>query len=256
MHRPDPGRPALAGVLALGLVGAGCGLLDTLTEPSSLTIQEFSASPELLATGGESVITWSVAGADLVEIDNGVGPVRGEGTLRVRPQATTTYTLVAIAGSSQAASSIRVVVEAAGSDPTPTPGPTPTPTPSPTPEPTSCGAPTGAPGNCALLVTRHGSLPDGQCLELNEVAVDSACPVSDGTNRVLSFTLTASTPHAFLRWRQAQGNADGLLPSEGFVAGDGVSTVLLNDLVKTEALSIDLLDPDDERLLSFTLRHR
>jgi hypothetical protein len=257
MRRSPPVRSAIAPILGLALIGGGCSLLDTLTQATpSLSIQEFTASPEILEPGGESVVTWTVTGADLVEIDHGVGPVRGEGTLRVRPAETTTYTLVAIAGANQATASIQVVV--AGADPTPTPEPTPeaSPTPTPTPEPASCGTLTSAPGGCALLVTRHQPLPEGQCLELNEVAVDTACPVNDGSRRVISFTVTASTPHAFLRWRQASGSADALLPSEGFVAGDDVSTVLLNDTVREPSLSIELLDPGDQRLLSFTLRHR
>jgi hypothetical protein len=246
--------------VVLALVCAGCGLVDSLTEPSSLTIESFTAAPEQVAAGSQTLISWSVAGADLVEIDHGVGPVRADGSFLISPPVTTTYTLIAIAGASQATASVRVTVEGTSPTPTPeptaTPEPTPTPTPTPTPEPLSCGSATQVPNSCALGVTRYVTLPAGQCLELNEVAVDSACPVADGSKRVLSFTVTARTGHSFLRWRQAAGSADGLLPSEGFVAGDDVTTVLLNDSVRGPSVSIDLFDPDDRRLLSFTLHHR
>lgn len=248
----------IAPLVGLALASAGCGLLDNLAEPTSLTIQKFEASPEVVDPGGESVLTWSVAGADLVEIDHGVGPVRGDGTIRVRPEVSTTYTLVAVAGASQATASIRLVVEGAGADPTPTPtpDPSPTPTPSPSPTPAACGGPTAAPSGCSLLVTSYGTLPEGQCLQLNEVAVDGACPVSDGTARVLSFTVTAATSHSFLRWRQAQGNGDALLPSEGFVAGGDTTTVLLNDTVRGPSVEIELLDPANNLMLRFELFHR
>ncbi len=57
-------------------------------------ISTFSASPATVSSGAASLLSWSVAGAASLSIDQGVGTVSGT-TKSVAPLATTTYTLTA-----------------------------------------------------------------------------------------------------------------------------------------------------------------
>jgi hypothetical protein len=153
-------------VLAVGLTAVGCSALsDLLNNPSGLAIQKFNASPRTIAPGGTTTLSWDIAGASAAEIDNGIGIVTPKGSMVVRPDRTTTYSITARGGTSSAAASIDVVVTgttagpspAATPTPSPTPSPTPTPAASPTPTPTPTPAPTPTPstGSCRLT-----SMPD------------------------------------------------------------------------------------------------
>jgi hypothetical protein len=145
----------IGGIVVLGLTLSRCGSL--LGQPGEFAITSFRAEPEVVAAGETTSLTWSVDGADIVELDNGIGPVRHEGTLKITPAQSTTYQLTAVGGTAKGTSSVRVEVE--GGTPTPTPTPedspapdaTPTPTPTPTPGPSElCWELTGASGrNCA-----------------------------------------------------------------------------------------------------------
>jgi hypothetical protein len=57
-------------------------------------ISSFSATPSSIVAGKPAVLSWSVAAAASVSIDNGVGPVAGT-SVSVSPMVTTTYTLTA-----------------------------------------------------------------------------------------------------------------------------------------------------------------
>jgi hypothetical protein len=132
--------------MALGL--CGCSLIHQITSPSSVAIQKFHAEPTTINAGGQTVLSWTVNGADAVQIDNGIGSVAAEGTTKVAPQWSTTYTLAARSGSLQTQASVTVVVVPANTaPPTPAPSPTPSPTPSPsaTPTPTPSSAPSSPP---------------------------------------------------------------------------------------------------------------
>lgn len=117
--RIGPRRAALL-VLVLVAVVAGCRFLDTTGTDEPLAIQRFIAVPSEIAPGGATVLSWDVEGAESVEVDNGIGLVPASGSRTVKPEVTTTYLLVAVAGTSLATSSIRVVVE---SPPSPSPSP-------------------------------------------------------------------------------------------------------------------------------------
>src|SRR5438477_2754804 len=115
-------------LVLLALFVAQCGVIHDLTNPSTLSIQKFAAAPPDIAAGGATTLTWDVTGADKVEIDNGIGTVDAKGTHQVRPEWTTSFNLVARAGTSQATATVQVrVVPASG----PSPSPSPTASPSP-----------------------------------------------------------------------------------------------------------------------------
>jgi hypothetical protein len=91
------------------------------------------------------MLSWDVEGAESVELDNGIGLVQATGSRTVHPTATTNYRLVAVAGTSLATASIRVVVTPAGPSPSPSPSPSATPSPSPTPNPSPTPSPSPSP---------------------------------------------------------------------------------------------------------------
>ena len=120
-HRP-PGLRALAFVgLALVAAAFACRFVDPSGAGKPLAIQRFIAVPAAVAAGSSSVLSWDVEGADSIEVDNGIGLVQPTGSRTVRPAATTTYRLMAVAGTSLATASIRVVVTPASPSPSPSP---------------------------------------------------------------------------------------------------------------------------------------
>ena len=77
--------------------------------PGSPTINSFTATPDNIAAGGTSTLSWDVTGATSLSIDNGVGPVTGTSTV-VNPTVTTTYTLEATNDNGTVRSSEIVIV--------------------------------------------------------------------------------------------------------------------------------------------------
>ncbi len=58
-------------------------------------ITNFSAEPRAIQTGQSATLTWAVANATDISINNGIGSVAANGTRQVFPTSTTTYTLTA-----------------------------------------------------------------------------------------------------------------------------------------------------------------
>jgi hypothetical protein len=131
MGFPSPRTFLLSGVPLL--VAVGCGFVPPLGDDKALSIQRFIAVPSEVTQGAPTILSWDVEGADSVELDNGLGLVPAKGSRTVHPIASTTYRLVAVAGTSLATSSLRVVVAPLAPSPSPSPSPSPTPEPSPTP---------------------------------------------------------------------------------------------------------------------------
>jgi hypothetical protein len=267
------------GILLLVLASMGCGIVDKLTNSGDqqLTIQRFSASPVTIVPGSPTTLTWEVDGADTVTIDNGIGAVPAKGSRQVQPGATTTYNMMAQAGTSQATASVQVMVQgspaptpsasptaAPTATPTPTAGPgptptpvsdhaTPTPTPSPTPPPSACGARAGNAGSCSVGIATPNPAPGG-CVEVNLVTVDQACPTAQTLPVLLRFDVTAHTSRPTLSWRRAPGNGDVMQPGEGFLNGNGATTVLLTDVVLSNTAEIEILDGSTV-LLTLSVHH-
>lgn len=85
---------------------AGCSGLS-LTEP---IISSFSADPTTITLGESSVLSWSIADANSVTIDNGVGSVTFTGNTMVNPVVTTTYTLTVTNNTESVTATITVTV--------------------------------------------------------------------------------------------------------------------------------------------------
>lgn len=77
-------------------------------------IQSFSATPALIPIGGSAVLSWTVSGANSLNLAPGIGDVTGLTSKNVGPNVVTTYTLTATNPVGQGTASVNIVV-----DPTP-----------------------------------------------------------------------------------------------------------------------------------------
>ncbi len=84
-------------------------------------IINFTVEPRSIQTGQQATLTWSVANATSIAIDNGVGEVGANGTRSVSPRNTTTYTLTASAAGGSDMRSVTVEVTAPPAPPPPPP---------------------------------------------------------------------------------------------------------------------------------------
>jgi len=85
-------------------------------------INYFTADPENVAPGGDSVLSWSVSNADAVTISTGTESVTvgSSGSIIARPAATTTFTLTATNASGGVTGTALVSVGAGGAGPSTT----------------------------------------------------------------------------------------------------------------------------------------
>lgn len=67
----------------------------TVNAGSVPVIQSFEVNPEIIGQGGSATLSWSVTGAQNVQIDQGIGLVSANGSSMVFPTVTTIYTLTA-----------------------------------------------------------------------------------------------------------------------------------------------------------------
>ncbi|HVN06581.1 MAG TPA: peptidoglycan-associated lipoprotein Pal [Bryobacteraceae bacterium] len=80
--------------------------------PPAVEINSFTAEPSSIERGQSSTLSWSVANASSITIDNGIGTVQASGSRRVFPGSSTTYTLSATgAGGSKTATATVNVTE-------------------------------------------------------------------------------------------------------------------------------------------------
>ncbi len=95
-------------------------------KPAAPSITQFTAEPGSIERGQSSTLRWSVTGADTVSIDNGIGTVQSNGSRRVFPSDSTTYTLSATGpgGTNTATATVNVTAPA---PPPPPSNPTPKP---------------------------------------------------------------------------------------------------------------------------------
>ncbi|MFA5064487.1 MAG: hypothetical protein WC566_03375 [Dehalococcoidia bacterium] len=66
------------------------GVPPTIDTP---VIKSFTATPNVIRSGGSSILSWQTINGSSVSIDKNVGTVSGEGSTQVLPTATTTYML-------------------------------------------------------------------------------------------------------------------------------------------------------------------
>jgi hypothetical protein len=102
------------------LTANGYGGPITLQAPVSVyplpSITQFSANPGSINSGGTSVLTWGITGAQTASINQGIGNVSASGgTRNVSPTTSTTYILTATnpAGGQTTAPPVSVVVNSA-----------------------------------------------------------------------------------------------------------------------------------------------
>jgi hypothetical protein len=105
-----------------------------------------------------------------------------------------------------------------------------------------------------VTIVRPTTLAAGECIAVNVVSVNQSCPVGFATPRSLQFDVTAHTARTGLRWRRSVTSSDVLEPSEGAIAKNGTTSVLLTDLVLDSAVTIEVVQGSDV-LIAFTLRH-
>jgi len=93
--------------------------------PAAPTITEFVAEPSSIERGQSSTLRWNVTNADRTSIDNNVGTVQANGSRRVFPSDSTTYTLTASGpgGTRTATATVNVAAPAPPPPPPPTPKP-------------------------------------------------------------------------------------------------------------------------------------
>ncbi len=90
--------------LAATLVMA-CGTCAPASQPE---IVDFFAMPQSIEPGETAKLFWSVAAAESVEIDQGIGMVSASGSMEVSPSTSTDYTLTARSTAGVAKRTIRV----------------------------------------------------------------------------------------------------------------------------------------------------
>lgn len=69
-----------------------------------------SADPKVIDKGGSSTLTWSSQDADSVSIDQGIGAVALQGSVKVTPEKTTTYSITAKGKGGTAQASVTITV--------------------------------------------------------------------------------------------------------------------------------------------------
>lgn len=99
-------------VLILIIVAIWSGVLISLNFLISPypVIESFDANPHVIIKGESVNLSWSVEGATQVKIDHGIGAVELNEFKDVSPRETTIYTLMAINGTRNRTSEIKVMV--------------------------------------------------------------------------------------------------------------------------------------------------
>jgi hypothetical protein len=104
-------KRGLFAVLALLLVFTGCITIDMGGGSSKAPeIIKFEINPISISSGGAAILSWEVSNASSVSIDPGIGKTSTNGSEKVAPAATTTYTITASnkAGSTKATALLTV----------------------------------------------------------------------------------------------------------------------------------------------------
>lgn len=97
--------------LLLAIIGGGLLALNIFVSPYPV-IEFFDANPVAVSPGEASNISWSVIGANNVEINQGIGSVGLKGFALVFPDETTIYKLTAVNGSRNRSLDAKVMVRA------------------------------------------------------------------------------------------------------------------------------------------------
>lgn len=94
--------------------------------PKAPSVTQFTAEPSSIERGQSATLRWSVSDATSVSIDQGIGTVQPDGTRRVFPSDSTTYTLTASGPGGSTTATATVNVTAPPPPPPPPAAPKPT----------------------------------------------------------------------------------------------------------------------------------
>lgn len=89
--------------------------------PAAARIANFAVEPRSIQRGQSATLTWSVANATDISIDNGIGAVQANGTRQVSPNNATSYTLTARGPGGTDTRTVTVDVTAPPAPPPPAP---------------------------------------------------------------------------------------------------------------------------------------
>jgi hypothetical protein len=117
----------VVGVCLVVLSALGGGCIRVVVSPTDTTapagskpvINSFTANPQYITQGASPTLSWSVTGASMVSIDQGIGNVALTSSTAVTPHATTIYTLTA----TNAAGSVMATAQIVVASETPSPPP-------------------------------------------------------------------------------------------------------------------------------------
>jgi peptidoglycan-associated lipoprotein len=126
MKKHSFSRFALLGLLAVTVIGSGCGGPKHLpptppqttttaapTAPPARPTVTLQASSTFIQKGESTTLTWSSTNATTLTLNPGAGTVAPEGSSKVSPTESTTYTITATGPGGSADQSIRITVSAA-----------------------------------------------------------------------------------------------------------------------------------------------
>jgi peptidoglycan-associated lipoprotein len=124
MKRHSFSRFALLGLLAVVIVGSGCKphnvpvpqttqQTPAVTTPPARPTVTLQASSTFIQKGESATLTWSSTNATSLTLNPTVGNVAPEGSAKVSPTESTTYTVTATGPGGTADQSIRITVSAA-----------------------------------------------------------------------------------------------------------------------------------------------
>lgn len=98
-------------VMLAAIAGGGLLALNLFVSPYPI-IESFDADPVVINPGETANLSWSIIGAERVQIDQGIGQVELGGFRRVSPAETVIYTLTAVNGSRNRTREVRILVNA------------------------------------------------------------------------------------------------------------------------------------------------
>jgi peptidoglycan-associated lipoprotein len=124
MYKHSFSRLALLGLLAVTVIGSGCKPPVKATPPQQTTqapaptpparpTVTLQASSTFIQRGDSTTLTWSSTNATSLTINPAVGSVAPEGSSKVSPTDSTTYTITATGPGGSADQSLRITVSAA-----------------------------------------------------------------------------------------------------------------------------------------------
>jgi len=112
-----------------------------------------------------------------------------------------------------------------------------------------------SPDSCPLTIELPTSLGVGQCVQLTRLSASPACPQPNGSQRIISFDVTAHSSSALL-WRLAAGGGDAVTPSSGPVIQNGTTTVTTSLTLNDTKVAYEVIDASGRVVMKFTVRHR